>query len=55
LIVIDTVTCSRSIDAVEDRLHVGERVDRHSALSDFAVAVVVIGVVAVERRQMKCR
>src|SRR5881394_1649918 len=39
---------------VEDRLHVGERVDRDTALADFAGAEVMIGVVAVERRKMKC-
>ena len=40
-------------DAVEERLHVGERVDRHALAPDLAQRAGVVGVVAHERRHVE--
>ena len=50
--VIDVVT-SRERNPVEQRLHVGERTDRHAAFADFALGQLVVGVVAHQRRQIE--
>ena len=41
------------IDLVEERLHVGERVDRHADLADFTFGDRIVGVVADLRRQVE--
>ena len=40
-------------DAVEERLHVGQRHDRHAALAHFAQRQLVIGIAAHQRRQVE--
>jgi hypothetical protein len=40
-------------DAVEERLHVGQRADRHAALADLAQRTRVVRVVAHERREIE--
>ena len=41
------------VDAVEENLHVFQRIDRHTALADFAFACRMVGVVAHQRRQIE--
>src|ERR1700675_2818910 len=52
LMVIDVVIFFEG-DAVEQNLHIFERVDGHAALTDFAFAGRVVGVVAHERWQIE--
>ena len=41
------------VDAVEEHLHVGERVDRDAALADFAARLRRVGVVSHQRRHVE--
>ena len=52
LIVIDVVIVAER-DAVEQRLHVGERRDADAALAHFAERERVVGVAAHQRRQIE--
>jgi hypothetical protein len=51
LIVIDTVT--RSSGMLEQRLHVGDRVDGNAGFADFAARLRCVGIVAELRRKIE--